>query len=611
MVIRGSRYSKCKNKDIRDRDDIPIRDVISVRIPFSLILSFLFTIILLSCDSKSAYEHYKESGLFKLIDNRKANIDFINQLDYTGKLNPYSYHNLFNGAGVGLGDINNDGLLDIYFCGNLADNRLYLNKGNFKFEDITDKARVACKNEWSAGVSMVDINGDGWLDIYVCQSGIISSRDRYSELFTKYNELFINNGDLTFTERADEYGLSSVGLSTHATFFDFDKDGDLDMYLLNNALRSSSGIGQSGDQRNNRDSEGGNKLFRNDNGQFKDVSEEMGIYGSSIGFGLGVSIGDINRDGWPDVYVSNDFFEKDYLYINEKGKAFSERLEDYCREIALGSMGSDLADVNNDGYPEIFTTEMTPEPEGRYKTKALFETWGQYQEKINNGFYHQFARNVLQLNNRNGSFNEIGRMAGVSMTDWSWGALIFDMNNDGWKDIFVANGIFKDLLDRDYLDLYTDPRVLRNMAVNRREAIIAMVESMPSVRIPNYAFKNNRNLTFTNQSDKWGLDKPSFSNGAAYGDIDNDGDMDIVINNLNMEPFIYQNLTSEVKGKSFLILVLKGDKSNSNAVGSRVTVFCNGAMYYQELIPMRGFESTSDHRLIFGLGDHQLIENQY
>jgi len=562
-----------------------------------------------SCDNQSDYETYNQSGLFKLIDNTESNIDFINELDYTGKYNPYSYHNLFNGAGVGLGDINNDGLLDIYFCGNLVDNRLYLNKGNFKFKDITEKAGVACNNEWSAGVSMVDINGDGWLDIYVCQSGIISSRDRYSELFTRYNELFINNGDLTFTEMADEYGLSSVGLSTHAAFFDYDKDGDLDMYLLNNALRSASGFGKSGEQRNIRDPDGGNKFFRNENGHFTDVSEELGIYGSSIGFGLGVSIGDINRDGWLDIYVSNDFFEKDYLYINKQGGAFSELMEDYCREISMGSMGSDIADINNDGFLDIITTEMTPEPEERLKTKALFESWTEYQGKVNQGYYHQFARNVLQLNNRNNTFSEIGRLAGVSTTDWSWGALIFDMDNDGWKDIFVANGIFKDLLDQDYLNLYSDPNVFRNMTRNRREAILAMIEAMPSVRVPNYAFRNNKNLTFTNQAKNWGFSLPSFSNGAAYGDLDNDGDLDLVINNLNMAPFIYQNLSSEVMNKSYITFKLKGDKQNLNAIGSRVTVFCDENMFYQEAIPMRGFESTSEHRLVFGLGDFQQIDS--
>ena len=592
------------------RDNIPLRDVISFNYLFLFVFLSFFAILLFSCDFRTTHDPHSESRLFKLLDHKKTGIDFVNELDYSGKLNPYSYHNLFNGAGVGLGDINNDGLLDIYFCGNLEDNRLYLNKGKMKFRDITEKAGVACRNEWSAGVSMVDINGDGWLDIYVCQSGILSpQKNRYSELFTKYNKLFINNGDLTFTEKAEEYGLSSVGLSTHAAFFDYDKDGDLDVYLLNNALRSSSGIGQGGERRKIRDKDGGNKLLRNDQGHFKDISEEMGIYGSSIGFGLGVSISDINRDSWPDIYVSNDFFEKDYLYINKEGKSFEEQMEDYCREISLGAMGSDIADINNDGYPEIFTTEMTPEPEERYKTKALFESWDQYQTKIEQGFYHQFARNVLQLNNRNGSFSEIGRLAGVSMTDWSWGALIFDMDNDGWKDIFVANGIFKDLLDQDYLNIYSDPNAFRDMALSRQGAVNAMIDAMPSVRIPNYAFKNNRDMTFTNVSEHWGLDQPSFSNGAAYGDLDNDGDLDIVINNLNMPPFIYQNLTSEVIQKSYLTLVLKGDKMNSNAIGTRVTVFCDEDHYYQELVPMRGFESSSDNRLVFGLGEHKRIDS--
>ncbi|HLF36202.1 MAG TPA: VCBS repeat-containing protein [Cyclobacteriaceae bacterium] len=563
---------------------------------------FLLMIAMDSCRSPREEKNLENSDLFELIDNQKAGIDFINQVEYTEEYNTYTYRNFYNGAGVGLGDFNNDGLTDIYFCGNLVDNRLYLNKGDLKFENITEKAGVACTGVWSTGVSIADVNGDGLLDIYVCKSGIMTMQNRQ-------NELFINNGDLTFTERAGEYGIDITGLSTHAAFFDYDQDGDLDLYLLNNAMRSVGGFAKTRNQRNIRDPEGGNKFFRNDGSRFTDISEEAGIYGSRIGFGLGVTVGDIDHDGWADIYVSNDFFEKDYLYMNNHDGTFTENLESCIRELSLGSMGADMADINNDGYPEIFVTEMTPEPEERYKTKAMFEDWETYQKGLDSGYYRQFARNVLQLNNGNGSFSEIGRYAGVSTTDWSWGALIFDMDNDGWKDLFVANGIFKDLLDQDYINFYSDPAIVRNLIRNQEHAILTMINDMPSVRVPNYAFRNNRDLTFTNVASTCGLGTPSHSNGAVYGDLDNDGDPDLVVNNVNMPPFIYRNMSSENLGHSFISFRLRGDKKNSGAIGSKVTIYCQGEKFYQELMPMRGFQSTVDSRLLFGLGDHSRIDS--
>jgi enediyne biosynthesis protein E4 len=544
---------------------------------------------------KSVHSDDSTPPLFSLLDKKQTHIDFINQLEYTEEYNTYTYRNFYNGAGVGLGDFNNDGLTDIYFCGNLVDNKLYINKANFVFEDVTEKAGVACHGSWSTGVSIADINGDGWLDIYVCKSGNPKSENRH-------NELFINNGDLTFTEKAAEYGLADLGLSNHASFFDYDRDGDLDCYLLNNSFQSVSEYDIKPGQRQVRDTLGSNKLYRNDNGHFVDVSKEAGIYGSKIGFGLGVSVGDVNRDGWPDIYVSNDFFERDYLYINNKDGTFTESLEDQMREISLGAMGADMADINNDAFPEIFVTEMTPEGNERLKTKALFESWDRYQNKLANGYYRQFARNTLQLNNQNGSFSEIGRLSGVSTTDWSWGALIMDLDNDGWKDIFVANGIYKDLLDRDYLDIYSDPSIMRSMIKTEEKAILKLIDMIPSVRVPNYAFHNNKDLTFTNLSAAWGLNTPSFSNGAAYGDLDNDGDLDLVVNNVNMPPFIYRNETNKKTESNFLMITLKGSGKNTEAIGTEVTLYHNGKENYQELIPMRGFQSTVDNRLHFGMG---------
>ena len=560
-----------------------------------LLTGGLFLIFLFACSPKSEDSLSDKSSLFLLLNENQTKIDFINQVEYTEEYNTYTYRNFYNGAGVGLGDFNNDGLPDIYFCGNIVDNKLYINKGDFVFQDITESAGVGCPGVWSTGVSIADINGDGWKDIYVCKSGDPKSPNRK-------NELFINNGDLTFTEKAAEYGLDDLGLSTHATFFDYDRDGDLDCYLLNNSFQSVSEFDLKRGQRTVRDTLGGNKLYRNDNGHFVDVSKEAGIYGSKIGFGLGVSVGDVNRDGWPDIYVSNDFFERDYLYINNTDGTFKESLEEQMREISLGAMGADMADINNDAYPEIFATEMTAEGDKRLKTKVLFESWDRYQQKVEKGYYHQFARNVLQLNNCNNTFSEIGRLSGVSYTDWSWGALIMDLDNDGWKDIFVANGIYKDLLDRDYLDLYSNPEMMRSMIKNEENAILKIIDKIPSVRIPNYAFHNNGNLTFSNRAEDWGLGTPSHSNGAAYGDLDNDGDLDLVVNNVNMPSFIYRNQTEQKPESNFLLVRLKGAGKNTDAIGAGVTVYSGDKLVYQELIPMRGFKSCVGTQLHFGLG---------
>lgn len=537
------------------------------------------------------------STLFSAMPATVTGIDFANQIQYTEDYNPYTFRNFFNGGGVGLGDVNNDGLLDVFFCANFESNRLYLNKGNFQFEDITRKAGLSTNNVWSSGVAMADVNGDGWLDIYVCKSGKPGGNRRY-------NELFINNGDLTFSEKAAEYGLADMGLSTHAAFFDYDRDGDLDCYLLNNSIKSVGGYDLVKGQRNVRDKKGGNKLYRNDNNKFVDVSAAAGIYGSNIGFGLGVTIGDVNRDGWPDIYVSNDFFERDYLYINQKNGKFNEELEAWIQELSFSSMGADMADVNNDGFPEIFVTDMLPESEARMKTKTNFEDWNKYQRNILNGYHRQFTRNVFQRNNGDGTFSEIGRMAGVFATDWSWGALMTDLDNDGQKDIFVANGLLRDLTDQDYINFYSDRENVQELMRQKKGVITKMVDAMPSEPIPNYAFANQGNFSFQNKARDWGLAEPSFSNGSAYGDLDNDGDLDLVVNNINMPAFVYRNnAQQQLKAKAnFLNIELQGEGKNPFAIGAQVSIRHAGQTLYQELFPMRGFQSSVDYRLNFGLG---------
>ena len=545
----------------------------------------------------------QDKALFKLLHSDHTNIDFVNQLEYTETLNTYTFRNFYNGGGVGVADLNNDSLPEIFLTGNLVSNRLYLNKGDLTFQDITGPSGLESSGQWSTGASMADINSDGLLDIYVCKSGPPGGERRH-------NELFINQGNLTFAEESKLYGLDFVGLSTHAAFFDYDKDGDLDCYLLNNSIRAVGAYDLRKDQRNIPDTVGGNKLLRNDEGKFVDVSHESGIYTSLIGFGLGVTIGDVNKDGWDDIYVSNDFFEKDYLYINQKDGKFKESLEDMIREISLGSMGADMADINNDGLPEIFVTEMLPATDDRLKTTMQFESWDKYASSVEQGYYHQFSRNVLQLNNGDGTFSEISRLAGVDATDWSWGALILDMDNDGNKDIFVANGIYKDLLDQDYVNFVSDRNRVREILNKQGRVIKQLIDSIPTNRVSNFAFRNEGNLSFTNKSEQWGLGEPNHSNGSAYGDLDNDGDLDLVLNNVNMPAYVYENQGRRLlPSHSYLAVRLHGEGKNTFALGTKITLKAGGKTFYQEHFPMRGFMSSVDYKINFGLGDVAVIDS--
>ena len=558
-----------------------------IRMNCTKLILGLCALLVFSC----ATEDKPALQTFELIDASITGIDFSNDLTYDNDFNVYKYRNFYNGGGVAIGDINNDGLPDIYFTSNQNENKLYLNKGNFEFEDISASAKVSGTRPWSTGVTMVDINADGFLDIYVCNSGDLNGEN-------KQNELFINNGDLTFTEKAVDYNLGDKGFSTHASFFDYDKDGDLDAYILNNSYQAIGSFDLRRNERPKRDLLGGDKLMENVDGKFVDVSEKAGVYGSVVGFGLGVTVGDVNNDGWEDIYVSNDFFERDYLYINNQNGTFSEELENQITATSGASMGADMADINNDGYNDIFITEMLPSEYQRLKTVTTFEDWNKYKLKVNSGYHHQFTRNTFQLNNTNNSFSEIGRLSGVEASDWSWGALIFDMDNDGYKDLFISNGIYRDLTNQDYLQYVSNEEVLKSITSKNEVDYKRLIEIIPSNKIKNHAYKNMGGLNFENFTTS-GLQTESFSNGAAYGDLDNDGDLDLVVNNLNMKSFVYKNTTMDSGEGAYIKFVLKGEDKNINAIGSKIKIEAEN--YTIENQPTRGFQSSVDPRPNFGL----------
>ena len=567
----------------------------------------LIILILISCN-KDISEVAKKDTLFTALSN--SGIDFTNTITNKNEFNIFTYRNFYNGGGVAISDINNDGLPDVYLSSNMGENKLYINKGDLKFEDITSSSGVAGTHAWSTGVVMVDINNDKLLDIYVCNAGNVKGDNQN-------NELFINNGDLTFSEKAADYGLADSGFTTHAAFFDYDLDGDLDVYLLNNSFIPVNTLGYE-NKRHIRGKDwninpifigGGDKLLRNDENKFVDVSEQAGIYGSLIGFGLGVTVGDINNDLLPDIYVSNDFYERDYLYINNGDGTFSENIKNWMEHLSLSSMGADMADINNDGNPEIFVTDMLPEDDERLKMTSDFERYDLYKLKVDRDFHHQYMQNTLQLNNGNESFSEIGFYSGVAETDWSWGALMFDMDNDGYKDIYVSNGIYHDLTNQDFMDFFANDIIQKMTISKEKEDVEKVIDNMPSNPLLNYAFKNNQDLTFTNKAEDWGLNQPSFSNGAAYGDLDNDGDLDLIVNNVNQKAFVFRNDANSILKNNFIKVKLEGSEKNSHAIGSLVKVYTNNQILSQEMVPSRGFQSSIDYNMVFGIGSSKQIDS--
>ena len=571
-------------------------------------------LFLSSCEQPVNQENVADENsdtLFSLMSPEESGFDFTNKVVNQKNFNIFKYRNFYNGGGVAIGDINNDGLADIYMTANMGPNKLFLNKGNFQFEDISEKAGITGNKPWSTGVNMADINADGLLDIYVSNAGNMEGNNHD-------NDLYINNGDLTFTESAATYNLAKTGFSTHATFFDYDKDGDLDVYILNNSNIPVRSLGYA-EQREVRaqDWEGvpdifkgvGDMLLENKDGVFVDVSEKAGIYGSLIGFGLGVMISDVNNDLYPDIYVSNDFYERDYLYLNNQDGTFTEDIKNWASHLCLSAMGVDMADINNDGLADIFITDMLPEGDQRVKSVMEFEGYNIFKLKQSKDFHQQYIQNTLQLNNGNGSYSEIAHYSGVSATDWSWSGLLFDMDNDGYRDIYVTNGVNHDLTDLDFVDFFAN-EIIQNMALTGKKAAIdSIIDKMPISPQPNYAYRNNHDITFSNETANWGFDLPSLSNGAAYGDLDNDGDLDLVINNVNMKAFLYKNNADQQKDHNYIKLKFNGKKKNPFAIGTTVKLYHDDSTILQELIPSRGFQSSMDYVMTIGLGDVKTIDS--
>lgn len=563
----------------------------------------LCLIVMAGCNNKSSEETNSNQEIrqvFHLLDPDNTGMKFVNEVQDGEKFNILTYRNFYNGGGVAIGDINNDSLPDVYLTANQKKNKLFLNKGNMVFEDITEKAGVGGTMAWSTGVTMADVNGDGLLDIYVCNSGDVDGN-------SKKNELFINNGNNSFSEKAAEYNLDNEGYSTHAAFFDYDLDGDLDCYILNNSFRDPAKIELYRKVREQA-SPGGHKLMRNDGSTYTDVTSEAGIYSSEIAFGLGVAVSDLNGDRLPDIYISNDFWERDYLYINKGNGKFSEELTSRINYCSTSSMGADIADMNNDGSPEIFTTDMLPGDNYRLKTTMAFDPYHLEDLKYRSNYHYQITQNCLHLNNGNADFAEVGLMAGVAATDWSWGALIFDFENDGNKDIFVSNGILKDIMSMDFLEFIGNE--VNSSRVNGKDKFDykKFISNIPTKPLKNYGFTHNGNLKYTNNALALGLAAESYSNGAAYGDLDNDGDLDLVVNNINSNCFLYRNDATATFDNHYLEVKFQGSEKNTFGIGAEVKVTFNSELRVLQNYNTRGFQSSIEPTLLFGLGKSDKVD---
>lgn len=536
--------------------------------------------------------------LFTSLPSSKTGVDFVNEIPESSAMNSMVYEYFYNGGGIAFGDIDNDGLPDIYLTANLMDNKLYRNKGNFQFEDITEKAGVKGTFGWTTGVTMVDINADGWLDIYVCKSGKGKEENRQ-------NLMFLNNQNGTFKEAASQYGLNFSGYSTQASFFDYDKDGDLDMFLLNHNV-SPINTNNPENYKTEINELSGDRLYKNVNGKFVDVSKEVGIVQNSLGFGLGVSIGDLNQDGWPDIYVANDYVEHDYLYYNNGDGTFSEKLKTSIKHTPNFSMGTDIADFDNDGLLDIMSLDMVAEDNYGIKTGMSGMNPKVFNHAVEHGFHYQYMFNALQRNNGNGSFSDVAQISGVSNTDWSWAPLFADFDNDGLKDLFVSNGLKRDFRNNDFKK-YKIKRLKEAQKNGEKMATIIeeLVKKTPQRKTLNYFFKNNGNLTFSKTSKAWGITNPTFSNGAAYADLDMDGDLDLVVNNIDEQVTILRNNAN----KNYIQFAFKGNSKNPFGVGTRVEVHSDSGSQIVENYPTRGYQSAVEPILHVGLLDSKTIQS--
>ncbi|WP_242082819.1 VCBS repeat-containing protein [Aestuariivivens sediminis] len=543
--------------------------------------------------------HKSDKTLFDNPSPINTGLDFVNSLDETKDLSILDYLYFYNGGGVAIGDINNDGLPDIYLSGNQVKNKLYLNKGNLTFEDITEDAGAEGHSTWNTGSVMGDVNGDGFLDIYVC--AVVGINGFYGS-----NELFINNGDNTFTESASKYGLDFETYSSTAAFLDYDLDGDLDIYLLNHAIHTQESFGKS-NQRYKRNEQTGDKLLRNDNGIFSDVSEEAGIYGGPNGYGLGITVADFNQDGYPDMYVGNDFHEDDYYYLNNGDGTFSEKAKEFFGHTSRFSMGNDFADINHDGLPDIISLDMLPEDETVLKSSQGDEDIQVQELRIKQyGYNYQFSRNMLYVNQSNEQFLETALLSGVAATDWSWSALFGDYNQDGEQDLFISNGIPKRPNDLDFIKFVSSDKI-KSKIVNTKLVDQEALGLMPSGRIHNYIFKGNGDLSFVDQSDKWISHDTLVSGATAIGDLDNDGDLDVVVNNINDVASIYKNNTDSKS--NYIKLKFKYKAPNVFGIGTKVFSYTHGKIQFQELYTVRGFQASSEPLIHFGYGNLKSVDS--